>query len=1150
MHGPGPKTRGMKQSLRVFLFGIAFIAFILFTYLAFFRPNFPAPGSSRGEIFAASWWLRPIEFNVAGRVSHVDAGVDFTCISGLPDGREIWIGGSKGVIIHSQDYGRTWQQLPTVNAPPVTSSPAPARTPAPQKKASLDSSLPLRRIAQSEQDEWIRVGMDEKMPKKSPPPEQTPKKSPPPQNYPAQKQYQTPPPATTSPAEIEPSPTIAPTSGVLQSNDIVDLALVDSSVAYALTAVGELLATSDAGMSWRLISPISPYARPMRRIRFSDEKYGVALRDGGVYSTADGAETWLMSSSVEAKDFVLKDSLIYAVGSFNGVAVFDPKKGYRRSDSPETEGLTDISGLGPGIEAKFNRIAVTPSGSLFACGDGGLVARFLFREIVESRALNTGQSANFNAIFFASDNLGWVAGDGVLLATRDGGDHWENQSTGVNSSLKAIHFFDESRGVAAGKNGTVIGTSNGGRDWNSLVAGTDATTAGRGHGWLPAPWYFATLLLLLGLVRLIPEEKQPAPQEGIGQLLVSDEPIETSDRDFLGFKQVALGLSNYLRNNATNPPLTIAITGEWGMGKSSLMNLLNADLRHYKFKPVWFNAWHHQTEESLLAALLENVRTQAIPSIFTPEGIVFRTKLLWARAQRNLFAFVVVVGLAMFGITYFAVDSHRLTQPPAALLKFVSNPGETIEGLKLRGFEVGKTVLALGATLGALLTFLKGFRAFGVDPSNLLASKSNTSKAKDLRAQTSFRYRFAHEFREVAASLNPLTMVLFVDDLDRCRPEQVYDMLEAINFLVSCGDCFVVMGFARRRVERCVGLVFEKVAAERPDVEGEQPLTDLEKRERFARMYLEKLINIEVPVPPGQPDQIRSLLINKPGAVKEPRSIDVVAEKISKLGPHLLPIAGAFVAGALAIWCSLQLFPVSTSPLPTPSPLPMSTPAATPSASSTPASVSSETPRPSLTPSPTPVKAEIGSAKFTSGQTGNAPLWAILLVAAAILTPGVIRLSRRTGSVIEDSPAFITALERWFPFLITRTEMTPRSIKRFVNRLRYFAMMEGSFQAAPRWWERLARFFERKPAAKERDKRPSAPGTPEDLLVALATIHERHRAWFDADYETFRQKFSEAAADFGTGEGESWAYWSTAIQGMNKDVYEHFKKLVAGVEVR
>ena len=42
---------------------------------------------------------------------------------------------------------------------------------------------------------------------------------------------------------------------------------------------------------------------------------------------------------------------------------------------------------------------------------------------------------------------------------------------------------------------------------------------------------------------------------------------------------------------------------------------------------VWFNAWHHQKEESLLAPLLKNILAQAVPPLWTRTGIEFRFRL-------------------------------------------------------------------------------------------------------------------------------------------------------------------------------------------------------------------------------------------------------------------------------------------------------------------------------------------------------------------------------------------------------------------------------------------------------------------------------------------------------------------------------------------
>jgi photosystem II stability/assembly factor-like uncharacterized protein len=1143
------------------------------TYLAFFHAR--VGSISRPSIFSFAWWLQPVEFNATGRINRIEPGVDFTCISALPGGREIWVGGGKGVIIHSSDGGKSWQQLPMVTAsyasyrPREESQPAseqrkqpkrPLPSPKSEPKAlNLNSSGSDSRglaLNNSESDEWIQVELQEKAPPPNPRQRQivpnAPNQAAPAPNVPIgprSPRIEKSPADSANKAAPDSSPkTERGVTGIpgvqsqapeqtragarparaqrsLSSNNIEDLFCVTSAVGYTLTSAGELIFTRDGGQTWRLLDSISADGRASG-IKFLDEKRGVAVGGFGVLRTLDGGLSW----SPRADNYFPVSSIALTNG-FNGrvvgafPVVVEIIDGIRFGRQFEIAGSEHPDLIG---------ITKTNSGSLFVCGKNGFIARGLNGG--EWRALKTGTTAELDVIFFASDQVGWAVGKkATIITTRDGGEHWTRQITDSDKDLTDIYFSSESHGLVAGGNGTVLGTDDGGEHWYPVVVA--GSTASGGYGWLPAPWYFASLLLLFGLVRRIPDEIPPPSRQGIAELLASDKPIGPGDPDYLGFQQTALGLSNYLRNSATKPPLTVAVTGEWGMGKSSLMNLVQGDLRSYKFRPVWFNAWHHQTEESLLAALLENVRTQAIPSIFTPEGIVFRVKLLWLRARRNLFVFLLVVAAVAFCITYFATpDPHQLTQRSETWTELRDNPLGAIDAL-VGNKAVSQALLVLVSAVGALTTFLKWFRAIGADPSDLLASKSNAAKAKDLRAQTSFRYRFENQFREVANSLHPLTMVLFVDDLDRCRPEQVYDMLEAINFLVSCGDCFVIMGFARRRVERCVGLVFDKVAAEGPtEIDGHR-LTRAEQRQRFAQLYLEKLINIEVPVPKGGLDQIRTLLISKREEPPPRSKVEIAGEKLSELVPHLIPASLAVVVAIIAVWYSLQLVVPRNSGLRT-----AAVAASPPPSAAQSANQPQRSPTPGQTgPTPAASPAEIGSAKFFPGQADRSSLWAILLLSGGILTPGIIRLSRRTGSVIEDSPAFTEALDKWFPFLITGREMTPRAIKRFVNRVRYFAMMEGSFRPVRRWWERLAQFLKRKKESPERENVPApTDGTREDLLVALATVHERQPEWFTGDFESFlkavRSVSSEAIAD--------------DITTMNPATYEHFKKLVAGVEVR
>src|SRR6202021_622517 len=88
----------------------------------------------------------------------------------------------------------------------------------------------------------------------------------------------------------------------------------------------------------------------------------------------------------------------------------------------------------------------------------------------------------------------------------------------------------------------------------------------------------------------------------IEEIVSSDSPVTSVAEDKLGQRDLVERLSRFLRNPNTSPPLVISLQARWGMGKSSVMRMLESDLKENRAAvTVWFNAWHHQKEDQLLA---------------------------------------------------------------------------------------------------------------------------------------------------------------------------------------------------------------------------------------------------------------------------------------------------------------------------------------------------------------------------------------------------------------------------------------------------------------------------------------------------------------------------------------------------------------------
>jgi hypothetical protein len=619
-----------------------------------------------------------------------------------------------------------------------------------------------------------------------------------------------------------------------------------------------------------------------------------------------------------------------------------------------------------------------------------------------------------------------VGGQYGLGWRRVGTGDWEPVSFGTTAEIRALAINDDGTALALGAGDTILRSTDGGRTW-----------AMPPHSAAPAPLAWALLvggfLTLLPGFRPVRREVVAEADGGIAGLFATDRPLREGDPDAAGAGALAERISRFLRNRHTEPPLTLAITGPWGTGKSSVLNRLVADLEGHGLRPVEFNAWHHQKEEHLFAAVLEQVRSQAVPPLLSRAGIEVRGRLFAGRLRRDL-GFWLALGLvcAFVAGLLAASDWPRPQEAWEALRSALGGGGKSDWTTALGGLA---PVLA---AVGAVWKFVAGFgdrlKSSGLDPGRLMAATSGATGAKALGAQLAFRVRFAEALREVAAALGNRTLTVVVDDLDRCRPDQVAEAMEAINFLTSAAGCFVVLGIAREQVLLAMGLAHKDMAKEMaPPGEDER-----EARTRYAENYLEKLIQIEVPVP-GFDGAAAARL--------------VAAARTRPPAPKPRGWRTAWAAGA-AVVTYVLVFALATAlhdaMVPPPKP-----PVAAATATQGVGQAGGTAPAPTV-PAPTAgggrsrpavevVEAPRVAASPLSAWLAAGAIGAVLAAAAAAAW---LQARRREQVVVEDAPDFARALDHWAAAAFL-ARPSPRHMKRFLNRLRFVAAVEDPILSGP-----------------------------------------------------------------------------------------------------
>ena len=122
----------------------------------------------------------------------------------------------------------------------------------------------------------------------------------------------------------------------------------------------------------------------------------------------------------------------------------------------------------------------------------------------------------------------------------------------------------------------------------------------------------------------------------------TDVPVTLIDNDILEVKVYVESLSDFILSCST--PMTIAIQGDWGSGKTSMMNMIRQHIES-KVVPIWFNTWQYSQFEmasylsvSLLANFLEKIGAEqeaktVLQKITQGAKFVFKTATMVATEQ-------------------------------------------------------------------------------------------------------------------------------------------------------------------------------------------------------------------------------------------------------------------------------------------------------------------------------------------------------------------------------------------------------------------------------------------------------------------------------------------------------------------------------------
>lgn len=278
---------------------------------------------------------------------------------------------------------------------------------------------------------------------------------------------------------------------------------------------------------------------------------------------------------------------------------------------------------------------------------------------------------------------------------------------------------------------------------------------------------------------------------------LTDKPLCSREDDQLDASGYANALCEFIRNADT--PVTIGIQGGWGSGKTSLITVMQADLKHDQKHPVlcvFVNAWEH--------SLFHGSDSKAEVALSLLNGLANGVKKSVA----------------------------EVTWLDSSAMQIVGAQSEKVES----AFDGLKTCLVFAGKVAAQMV---SNAVGGGDVSNVKVEKAENKKEHIPQLAdfvTELRSGLTKMVEKITRNNQPVKVVFFIDDLDRVPPPTAVEILDITKIIFDIPNCVFVLAIDYDVIVKGLEEKFGKKD---------------ENNEREFRQYFDKIIQIPFTMPVG-----------------------------------------------------------------------------------------------------------------------------------------------------------------------------------------------------------------------------------------------------------------------------------------------------------